>query len=171
MPLAPWSKFQHLLLLSLQFFTSTSLSLLFDFSASVFSYLSFHLFVFPTLCVLSSSWEIRKFPPETSAFSEQYSWVFFFLDNFRPPFGWFFRRTCIGLCVHFLYISSILGELVLVFLWESEKYILAEFWFQPVLTKTVTWEREDRPPQQNRFDHVSFQFSGWIGRFALFIDF
>ena len=139
-----------------------------------FPFFSIFLFIFsfsPPLSVLSSSWEIRKFPPETSAFSEQYSWVFFFLDNFRPPFGWFFRRTCIGLCVHFLYISSILGELVLVFLWESEKYILTEFWFQPVLTETVTWEREDRPPQQNRFDHVGFQFSGWIGRFALFTDF
>ena len=101
------------------------------------------IILFSPLSALSSSWEIRKFPLETLAFSEQYSWVFFFLlDNFWPTFTWFFRRTCTGLCVHFLYISSILGELVLVFLWESEKYILAEFWFRPVLTETVTWERE-----------------------------
>ena len=86
-----------------------------------------------------------KFPPETSVFSEQYSWVFFFLlDNFRPPFTWFFRRTCIGLCVHFLYISSILGELVLVFWFFFERVrntFRLNFDFSRYLTETVTWER------------------------------
>ena len=93
---------------------------------------------------------------EVSAWNFSIFWAifttfFFLLDDFRPPFAWFLRRTCTGLCVHSLYISSNLDELVLVFLWESEKYIPAEFWFRPVLTETVTWEREreDRPSQQH----------------------
>ena len=107
---------------------STSLSLLFDFSTSLFSFLFiFSSFRFPPfLCfsALSSSREIRKFPPETSAFSEQYSWVFFFSWTI---FGLHLlgflglRRTYTGLCVHFLYISSILGELVLVFWFFFER--------------------------------------------------
>ena len=70
--------------------------LLFDFSTPLFSYLSFHLFVFPPLC-----------------FSAFFSWTIFGLHSL----GFLgIRHTCTGLCMHFLYISSILGELVLVFL-------------------------------------------------------
>ena len=135
----------------------TFLLLRFSFFLSFFSSFRFP----PSLCFVSL---MRN--KEVSAWNFSIFWAifmsfFFLLDNFQPPFTWFFRRTCTGLCVHFLYISSILGELVLVFLWESEKYILAEFWFQPVLTETVTWERE-RTDHHSKTGSTTLVFSSQV---------
>ena len=55
-----------------------------------------------------------------------FSWTIFGLHSLGFLGVW---HTCIGLCMHFLYISSILGELVLVFLWESENTFRLNFDF------------------------------------------
>ena len=127
--------YSFFIIYSLQLFSSTYLSILFDFSTSSLSLSLSLCFVFLIRNKEVSAWNF-------SIFWAIFTTFFFLLDDFRPPFAWFLRRTCTGLCVHSLYISSNLDELVLVFLWESEKYIPAEFWFRPVLTETVTWERE-----------------------------